>query len=70
MNRKGKRKMSEQNGSVFNELTTLHIDESIDTLVIERATTSHDWVIPISYEARSGQKTYYLKITPKGITLV
>jgi len=62
--------MSVQTGHVFGEQKTLHVDELVEALEIERSTTSQDRVIIVSYEARGGQKTYYLKITPKGITLV
>ncbi len=70
MHTKGKRKMSVQTGRLFSEQKTLHVDESVEALEIDRSTTSQDRVVFVLYEARDGQKTYCLKITPKGITLV
>ena len=62
--------MSVQTGRGFSEQKTLHVDLSVEVLEIERSTTSQDRVVKVFFKARDGQKTYYLKITPKGITLV
>ncbi len=62
--------MSVQTGRGFSEQKTLHVDLSVEALEIERSITSQDRVVIVLYEARGGQKKYYLKITPKGITLV
>ncbi len=62
--------MSAQTGRDFGEQKTLYVDELVEALKIERSTISQDRVVIVLYEARGGQKTYYLKITAKGLTLV
>ena len=49
---------------------TLHLDESVEVLEIERSSNRQDRVVAVLYEARAGPKTYLFKITAKGITLV
>ena len=70
MNRKGKRNMNEQTERVCSEQKPLCMDESVEVLKIERSSTLQDRVVTVLYEARAGPKTYFLKITTKGMTLV
>jgi len=62
--------MSVQNRLQINMKKTLHLDESVEVLEIERSSSRQDRVVTVLYEARAGPKTYWFKITAKGITLV
>ena len=62
--------MSEKSSRDTNTQKTLHLDESVEVLEIERSSNRQDRVVAVLYEAKAGPKTYLFKITAKGITLV
>ncbi len=62
--------MSEKSSRDISKQKTLHLDESVEVLEIERSATGRDRLLRVLYKARAGPKTYYFKITTKGLTLV